>query len=225
MSLMTKKQAYQNLLIKASSENSRFKVKGKDRKGRCTTNSGRSDIHHREQRNLLEEITNFKNVVNGLGESNQKIDITIPEFITRPKPITQDKKLISSKYNKTCKCQIKKYANPCTYWLSWHNDYFITKSSQLKQYKKMIDNKFNIDELLLTQQEENRITEEKRISEELLTQQQEETSFFEVETIDTIDVKDSIEKLHTVVTKDTKIPLGLGGLAIAGIIAYLVFKK
>jgi hypothetical protein len=41
----------------------------------------------------------------------------------------------------------------------------------------------------------------------------------------TIDTKDSMETLHTVNTIDNKIPIGLGGLVVTGIIAYLVFKK
>jgi tRNA A22 N-methylase len=82
---------------------------------------------------------------------------------------------------------------------------------------------------------------EKEKQEKILSQQQETESFFELDTVipvntvntvnivDTIDTKDSMDNLHTVNTIDTKIdtviPIGLGGLVITGIIAYLVSKK
>ena len=85
------------------------------------------------------------------------------------------------------------------------------------------------------------IADKKEKQEKILSQQQETESFFELDTVipvntvntvnivDTIDTKDSMDNLHTVNTIDTKIdtviPIGLGGLVITGIIAYLVFKK
>jgi hypothetical protein len=141
MTLMTKRQAYLHLVNLASENNSKFKTKGKDKKGRCTTNSGRNDIHHRDRTEFLKQIDSLRNIVNSV-EDTEKIDIKIPKFLPRPKPIIQGKRMISSKYNKTCKCQIKIYDGGCTYWTSWNNQYWITKGFQLKQYRNMIDMKF-----------------------------------------------------------------------------------
>lgn len=142
---MNKREAYQLLYSLASANNEAFRIRISDKGGRCRTYGGKAG-HTKPRADFLKELTQFQNSINNVGNT-PKIDIVIPDFVTRPEPVTKPKSVISSKYNKTCKCRITKYDSPCTYYLSWHNGYWTTKSSQLEQYREMIDGLF--DEVVL----------------------------------------------------------------------------
>jgi hypothetical protein len=140
MTLMNKREAYQLLYSLASANNEAFRIRIPDEKGRCRTYGGKAG-HTKPRADFLKELTQFQNSINNVKNTPQ-IDITIPDFVTRPEPITKPKTVISSKYNKTCKCRITKYDSPCTYYSGWNNNYWTTKGSQLKQYREMIDSSF-----------------------------------------------------------------------------------
>ena len=229
MTLMNKREAYQNLYNLASENNEVFSIKMSDSsKGRCRTYSGK-ESHRKPRTSFVKELAQFKNIVNGL-RTTQRINIVIPDFVTRPEPITQPKKAIKSYYSKTAKRNITIWDSPCTYYTSWNNDYWTTKSSQLKQYRQMIDESFEKSEIEIAK-------ENKRLQQNITFNEQVNSGDFNETPITDVNVNSGCsgctEPIHQMpdgsMMKDSDMEKGnnmkFAGIAAAGVIGLLLYTK
>mgnify|MGYP003636724391 FL=1 len=220
---MNKREAYQNLYNLASENNQAFRIRISDKKGRCRTYGGKA-MHTKPKADFVKELAQFKNIVNGV-RTTQRINIVIPDFVTRPKPVTKPKRVISSKYNKTCQCQIKIYDNPCTYWLSWNNDYWSTKSSQLKQYRQMIDESFEKSEIEIAK-ENKRLQQNITFNEQVNSGDFNETPITDVNESGGCSGCSGTKSVDPIIEKELQNNnMKFAGIAAAGVIGLLLYTK
>jgi hypothetical protein len=206
----TKKSYYQILKSKLNEGNGGFSSQ-LVRNGKYSCYSGNRSKGHQNALYAFEKFVKSQNTILDNTKGNIiPIDESVFENFPQGRPPTCVKQCTTGSWDRG--------SNPCSWTRSW---YWSEKQSDYNRIKSEIDKKLKV---LLD--EENSIIEELRVKREYFELKNAYESYLETdEIVDTADTVDTVDIVDTVDTVDTKIPLGLGGLAIAGIIAYLVLKK